>query len=138
DEGHVGGQGVLLEAGDAGPEVAGGERGGGVDGAGEEALAERAVGNEADAQLLKDGDHVVFTVAPPQRVLALHRGDGLHGVGAADGLGGRFGQAEVGDLAGVDELFHRAGDVFDGDARVDAVLVVEVDAVGAQPPQRPV
>ena len=28
DEGHVGGHGVLLEAGDAGPEVAGGERGG--------------------------------------------------------------------------------------------------------------
>ena len=138
DEGEVGGHGVVLEAGDAGPEVAGGERGGGVDGAGEEALAERAVGDEADAELVEDGDDVVLTVAPPQRVLALHRGDGLHGVGAADRVGGGFGQPEVGDLAGVDELLDRAGDVLDGHGRVDAVLVVEVDVVGAQPAQRAV
>ena len=52
----------MLEAGDAGPQVTGREAGGGVDGAGEEALAERAVGDEADAELVEDGDDVVFTV----------------------------------------------------------------------------
>ena len=47
-----------------------------------------------------------------------------------------FGQAEVADLAGGDEVADGAGDVFDGDVRVDAVLVEEVDVVGAQPAQR--
>ena len=49
-----------------------------------------------------------------------------------------LGQAEVAHLAGVDELLDGAGDVLDGDVRVDAVLVEQVDGVGAQPPQRAV
>ena len=128
--------GVLLEAGDGGTEVAGGERRGRVDGSGEEALAERAVGDEADAELGEDGDDVVLPVAPPQRVLALDGGDGMHGVGPADRVGGCFGEPEVSDLPGVDELLDRPGDVLDRHIRVDAVLVVEVDVVGAQPAQR--
>ena len=82
------------------------------------------------------GDDVVFGFAPPQRVLALQGGDGLDGVGAADAADAGFGQSEVADLAGGDEVADGAGDVFDGDVRVDAVLVEEVDVVGAQPAQR--
>ena len=57
---------------------------------------------------------------------------GLDGVGAADGRGAGLGQAEVPDLAGRDELLDRAGDVLDGHLRVDAVLVEQVDDVGAK------
>ena len=47
-----------------------------------------------------------------------------------------FGQSEVADLAGGDEVADGAGDVFDGDVGVDAVLVEEVDVVGAKPAER--
>ncbi len=57
-------------------------------------------------------------------------------MGPADRLGSGFRQAEVLHLAGRDQLLHRAGDVLDRHLRIDAVLVEEVDAVGAQPLQR--
>jgi hypothetical protein len=41
-------------------------------------------------------------------------------------------------LAGLDKVLDRAGDVLDGHLRVDAVLVVEVDGVDAEPVQRAV
>jgi hypothetical protein len=46
------------------------------------------------------------------------------------------GQAEEADLALRDQLRHGAGSLLDGRARVDAVLVVQIDMVGAQPGQR--
>ena len=70
-----------------------------VDRAGEEALAERAERDEADAELLERRQDLLLGLAPPQRVLALQRGHGLHGVGAADVLDAGLGQAEVPDLA---------------------------------------
>jgi hypothetical protein len=42
----------------------------------------------------------------------------------------------VNHLARVDQLLHRAGDILDRHLGVDPVLVVQVDAVGAQPTQR--
>lgn len=39
-------------------------------------------------------------------------------------------------LAGLDKLLHRAGDVLHGYVGVDAVLIEQVDHVGAQPLQR--
>ena len=60
-------------------------------------------------------------------------GDRLYGVGAADGAGSGFGKAEMADFPCFDELFDGAGDVLDGYLGVDAVLVEEVDPVGAQP-----
>ena len=62
----------------------------------------------------------------------MHRGDGLDGVGAADGLRAGLGEPEVPGLALGDEFLHDSGDVFDGDVGVDAVLVEQVDAVGVQ------
>ena len=105
----------------------------GADRAGEEALAERAVGHEADPELFARGEDLLFGTSPPQRVLALHRRDGLDGVGASDRRGGCFGQAEVLDLAGVDQLVDRSGDVFDRDVGVDAVLVEQVERVDLEP-----
>ena len=41
------------------------------------------------------------------------------------------------DLALLDQLPDRSGHVLDRDGRIDAVLVEEVDVVGAEPTQRP-
>ena len=60
----------------------------------------------------------------------------MDGVGAADRAGAGLGQADVEDLTLAHQLGQHAGSVLDGSARVDAVLVVQVDAVGAQPRQR--
>ena len=51
-------------------------------------------------------------------------------------VGRGLGQAEVADLAGRDQLGHRADGLLDRDGLVDAVLVVEVDVVDAEPLQR--
>src|SRR5207253_7141770 len=71
----------------AAAEVAGVQRAQ-VDGAGQEAAAERGVGHEADAELAHRADRAgrevgVLDVTGPQRVLALHRGDRVHRVRAA-------------------------------------------------------
>ena len=68
----------------------------------------------------------------PKGVLGLKGGDGVDLVGAADGGGRGFGEAEVFDLAGLDELGHGADGVFDGGVGIDAMLVVEVDVVEAK------
>ena len=51
-------------------------------------------------------------------------------------VGRRLGEAEVAHLAGRDQLGHRADGLLDRDGLVDAVLVVEVDVVDAEPLQR--
>jgi hypothetical protein len=56
----------------------------------------------------------------------------VHGVGAADRRGRGFGQADVQDLPFGHELGQGADGVLDRGVRVDAVLVVDVDAVGPQ------
>ena len=53
-------------------------------------------------------------------------------MGAADRSGAGLGHPEVVDLAGVDELLDGAGDLLDGDVRVDSVLVEQIDGVGPQ------
>jgi len=40
------------------------------------------------------------------------------------------------DLAGRDQILHRARDVFDGNVRIDAVLIVEVDHLDAETLER--
>jgi len=59
----------------------------------------------------------------------------VDGVGAADGVDPGLGQADVADLALGDQLGQRPDGVLDRRVRVDPVLVVQVDAVGAQPRQ---
>jgi hypothetical protein len=76
--------------------------------------------------------HLVLGVAGPQQVLALHGRHGEHGVRAADRRGARLGQAEVFHLALRDQFADRPRHVLDGDARVDAVLVEQVDRLDAE------
>ena len=93
-----------------------------------EALAERAERYEADAELDQGRQDLLLGLAPPQRVLALQRGDRPHRVGTADAVDAGLGQAEVLRLAGRDEVLHGAGDVLDRYVGVDAVLAEQVDA----------
>ena len=60
----------------------------------------------------------------------------MHGVRAANRFRRRFRQAQVSHLAGLDELRHRADGLLDRRIRVDAVLVIDVDRVDAEPLQR--
>ena len=55
---------------------------------------------------------------------------------APDRCGAGFRQSEVPDLALLNQVFHRARDVFDGNVRIDAVLIEQVDHVGLQPLER--
>ena len=103
---------------------------------GEEAAAERGVGDEADAELAQRRQHLVLDVAAEQRVLALDRGDGVDGVRAPDRVGRRLAEPDVADLALLHQLGQRADGLLDRRVRVHAVLVVEVDVVGAQPLER--
>jgi hypothetical protein len=57
----------------------------------------------------------------------------VHRVRAADRLRRGLGEPEVADLALLDELRHRADRLLDRTVSVDAVLVVEVDVVDAEP-----
>ena len=53
-------------------------------------------------------------------------------MGAPQGGGGDFGEAEIPDLAGLHQFRHGAYRVFDGHLLVQAVQVIEIDAVGAE------
>ena len=60
----------------------------------------------------------------------------MDGVGSADGVDACFGEAEVEDLALVDQLCDRACGLLDRRVPVDTVLVVQVDVVGTEAGQR--
>ncbi len=62
----------------------------------------------------------------------------MHVVGARDRLGRRLRESEKADLAGVDQHRHRADRLLDRDVGVDPMLVVEVDVIDAETPQRSV
>ena len=93
-------------------------------------------GDEADAEFAQHRQHRGFGVAGPQRVLRLQSGDRMHGVGAADRVHPGLGQPDVAHLALRDQLRDRADGVLDRRVRVDAVLVVQIDVVGAEAAQR--
>src|SRR5260221_2959085 len=57
-------------------------------------------------------------------------------MGPADRRGRRFREADMADLARVNQLAQRFDRVLDGRAGVNAVLVVQVDVVGTEPTQR--
>jgi hypothetical protein len=121
-----------LEAGQGGADVSLAKLGRGGNLTGQEPAPERTEWHEPDAELRQGGQDLVLGLAPEQGVLTLQRRDGLHCMGAADRSDAGLGHPEVVDHAGLDELFDGAGDVLDGDVRVDAVLVEQVDGLGPQ------
>ena len=133
---------LVLEARAAAPEVLLVEaRRASVMRAGQEAAAERAVGDEADPELAHRRQDLRLGIARPERVLGLQRGDRMDGLRAANRVRRGLGEPEVAHLALLDELGHRADGLLDRRRQVDAVLVVEVDRLDAEPlaatPRRP-
>ncbi len=106
-------------------------------GAGEESPAQRAVCHQSDAEFLAGfEDAVRLHATGPQRILILQGGHRLHGMRAANGLRTRFGQAEMADLSFLDEVLHGARDILDGNVRVDAVLIEQIDRLDAEALER--
>ena len=100
-----------------------------LEGAGEETAPKRTIGDKANAKLAQCRQDLVFDVARPQGIFGLQGGQRMHSVGAADGTRASLAESEVADLA----LFHQAGHgadrVFNGDVRVDAMDIVEIDHI---------
>ncbi len=52
---------------------------------------------------------------------------------ASDGIGAGFGQTEIADLAATNQLGHRAYGFLDRSLRIDPMLIIEIDAINAEP-----
>ena len=101
--------------------------------AGEEAAAQRRVRHERDAQLAAHRQRLLALLAIQQRELRLDGGEGVHRVTPADRRGRRLAETDRARLAPLDQPRHRAHGLLDGHARIDPVLIVEVDHVHPQP-----
>ncbi len=134
---HVGVEVLALEARIDPPVVARRVVLGPLHVAGEKSAAERREGHQADAELAQRRQDLRLEVALPERVLALERGDRVHGVGAADRPLARLGQAEEADLPFAHQLRHRADDILDRHRGIDAVLVQQIDVVRPEPASEP-
>jgi hypothetical protein len=72
----------------------------------------------------------------PVRVFTLESSKRLDCVCATDRLHACFRKAEVLDLALLDHVLHRAGDVFDRHVGVNPVLIEQVDDIELEPLKR--
>src|SRR4051794_11397299 len=109
--------------------------------AGEQAVGEGEVGDQADADAGQRREQLLLGSTVVQRVLVL-RGDERAEPGAGccpvrvDDLPGReVRAAQIADLAFGDQLRQRLQGLLDRGDEVRLVQLVEVDVVGAQPPQ---
>ena len=78
----------------------------------------------------------VFDPAAHQRIFELDVGNGVDGVGAADGLGADLGEADVADMARSDEIGDGADGLLDRHRGIEAGRAVDVDIVGAEAGER--
>src|SRR5262245_15214247 len=101
--------------------------------AAEESTAKRGIGHEPDLELIERRQDLGLDVAGPERILGLQRAQRMHRVGAADRLGTGLAEAEVAHLALLDETRHGADRVLDRNVGIDAMDVIEVDRVDAEP-----
>src|SRR2546421_1472553 len=92
----------------------------------EQSPAQRAVGDIGDAELRAQWQQPLLGLPPPDRVLGLEGGDRADTMSPLDGRGRRLAEAELADLALIDQPRHLARGLLDGDRGVDAVLLVEV------------
>src|SRR6266852_5780377 len=99
----------------------------------QEAAAQRRIGDKTDAQLAAHRQDFVFGVAGPQRIFGLKRRDRMNGRGATQGCGRGFGKPQRAHLALLDQLCHGSDRIFHRSVWVDAMLVVKINALYAQP-----
>src|SRR5690349_23245761 len=107
-----------------------------ADGSRKETAAKRVIGNKADAELFERRNCVALVVASPKGIFALHSGDRVNRVSAANRLRPGFAQAEMAHLSLPHELGHCANGLFNRYFRIDAVQIVEINIIGLQSPQR--
>ena len=104
-----------------------------VDRGGQEAAAQGRIGDVPDAERGAGIEEPTLGVTRPQRILGLERRQRMRLVCALQGLDRTFGNAEMADLALLLQPRHRAHRVLDRHVRIDAVDVVEVDALDIEP-----
>ena len=92
--------------------------------------------NEPDPEFLKRRDYFRFGLSPPKRVFALECSDRLDCMGATNRFCACLRKSEVLDLALLNQILHRSGDVFNRHVRVDPMLVEQIDHIGLEPLER--
>src|SRR4051794_29441479 len=108
---------------------------------GEPAAGQRAPRDHADALVGAERVHLPLLLAVEQVVVVLHRHEPVpavlarHVQGLAELPGPHGGGAEVADLAAADGRVQRLEGLLDRRAGVPAVDLVQVDVVGAEPPE---
>ncbi len=80
---------------------------------GEEAAGEHAVGSDADPELAAGGQDLLLDPARDERVLDLHVGDGCTACARRIVSAPDLGEAEVADVAGLDQLGDRTDRLLD-------------------------
>src|SRR5580693_7196606 len=115
------------------PRVAVGHAGRIVDHAGQQATSQRGISHKADLERTRRAQRLLGLGAIQQRELVLHDRNLVHGVSTVNGLGPSLAEAQSADLALFDQPGHRADGVFDRNGRIDAMLVVQIDDLDAQP-----
>ena len=98
-----------------------------VDLSGENAAADGTVSHQPNTQLADFGKYPFFDTAFPKRVFGLNCRERMHRVGTAYGSGSDFGEANVADLAGTNQIGKRADRLFDSSVRIQPVLVIEIN-----------
>src|SRR5262249_29179052 len=91
--------------------------------------------DKADAELLAKRQDFALHVARPQRIFDLHGGERMHRMRPPDGRRPGLADAEKTYLALTDKLAHRADRVLDRNGLIDPMDVIEVDAIGLEPPE---
>src|SRR5262249_14604075 len=97
------------------------------DAARKKAATERRVKHQAKAELAGGLPRFLGLGPVEERVFSLYRRDGMHLMRAPDGIGFCLRQAQEPHLALLDESAHGTHRLFDLDAWVDAVLVIDIN-----------
>jgi hypothetical protein len=86
-------------------------------------------------QLPQNRNYFRLQIPLPKRILALQRGNRMHGMGAPDVGKTGLGKPEKSYLALSDQITDRASHVLDRHSSIDAVLIKQIDELGTKPAQ---
>ena len=109
--------------------------------AGQKSAGQRAPDQQSEPLILQQRNHLALELAADQRVVRLRAPEALEPLLARDRQRlhqlprGQVRAADVADLAGAHEIVERAQRVLDVRQRIEAMDLIEVDVVGAEPPQ---
>ena len=106
------------------------ELGCGVDLAREEALSQGTPRHEPDAELFaRRGGLPLQGLLSRVNIRSERPSQALIGIRSTNGPRTCFREAEMPDLALLNEILHRACDIFDGNLRIDPMLIEQVERV---------